>query len=205
MKKITFLILTVLFFSCKKESEKPIVPETKKIESDSLFYSSKDFQPYLKFNSEYTEYELTGLETPKEFTSSDLSFKVKENDYNFDKSADFKYFTTAAFNLDKIKYKVIAYATYGENDGKVINLQLNSYVSNIQVDALLLDCRFTFEIEYYRKFEIKKDGNITIKKYSIDGYTYNDAGDIIGKRATNDTVTTISRYKTNTNGQFIKY
>jgi hypothetical protein len=60
------------------------------------------------------------------------------------------------FNFDKVTYKVIAYTTYGENDSKIVNIQLNSYVASVQTDALLLDNRFTFETEYYRQFSIKE-------------------------------------------------
>ncbi|MCG9791011.1 hypothetical protein [Flavobacterium algicola] len=205
MKKIIFFILTLVFFSCKKETAESTPSEIATTKSDSIVYATSDFEPHLKFDSELVEYDLTGLKDPKNFTAQELAFKVKENDYNFNKSADFKYYTTDTFDLNDVKYEIIAYSTYGENDAKVANLQLNSYVSNKQVDAVLLDCRFTFEIEYYRHFEIKKDGSIIIKKFAIDGLRYNEAGDIIGKKAVKDTVTDIAKYKINTKGQFIKY
>lgn len=196
--------MIVVFFSCKKEVEKSIVPETKKIKIDSLIYSSSDFAPHLKFNSELTEYELIGLVKPKDFTTKELSFTVKENDYNFEKSAEFEYYTATTFDVEKTNYKVIAYTTYGENDIKVLNIQLNSYQGGKQIDALLLDCRFTFEIEYYRNFSIKNNGIIAIKKLAIDGLLHNDEGDIIGKRAVKDTITEVVQYKMDATGHFIK-
>lgn len=93
-----------------------------------------------------------------------------------------KYYTTTSFNYNTVAYKVSAYTSYGENDSKVVNIQLNSYLFNIQIDALLLDCRFTFETEYYRQFSIKKDGTIAIKKLATDGSAYDDKGDIIGQK-----------------------
>jgi hypothetical protein len=204
MKKIVFLILILAFFSCKKDAEKSIDTTIKTTKTDSIIYSSNEFQPHLKFNSEFCEYQITGLDNPKEFTSKELSFPLKENEFEYNKSADFKYFTPSTFDLDKINCKVIAYTSYGENDSTVLNIQLNSYLAGVQIDALLLDCRFTFETEYYRNFSIKKSGTIIIKKLAIDSLLYNNEGDIIGKKAVNDTTTEVVQYKINTMGHFVK-
>ena len=194
----------MVVFSCKKETVKPIIPDVKVTVVDSIIYSSKDFEPHLKFNSEFSEYELIGLQNPKEFTPKELTYVVKENNFEFIKSSEFKYFTATNFDFKKTNYKIIAYRTYGENDIKVVNIQLNSYRSGMQTDALLLDSRFTFETEYYSEFKIKKDGSIAIKKLAVNGLLYNEEGDITGKKTAKDTTVEVVHYKMNVNGQFIK-
>jgi hypothetical protein len=62
---------------------------------------------------------------PTIFSQQELNYPVKENEFEFNKSTD-QYFTTSSFNFDKVTYKVIAYTTYGENDSKIVNIQLNS-------------------------------------------------------------------------------
>jgi nucleoside recognition membrane protein YjiH len=61
-----------------------------------------------------------------------------------------------------VSYNFSAYHSYGENDSKVANAQLNSYMGK-QVDAILLDSRFTAETEYYREFTLTKNGMIILK------------------------------------------
>jgi hypothetical protein len=205
MKKITLFIVLVVVFSCKKETTKPLTPEKIIPQTDNIIYSSAFIEPYLKFNAEYSEYELIKLKNPKSFSQEELAYPVKENEFEFNKSNDFQYYTTTSFNFNTVAYKVIAYTSYGENDSKVVNIQLNSYLANIQTDALLLDCRFTFETEYYRQFTIRKDGTIAIKKIAINGLAYDDEGDIIGQKKVKDTTTTLLRYKINPTGKFTKY
>jgi hypothetical protein len=54
------------------------------------------------------------------------------------KQRDFKYY--APFTLNLAMYlKIIAYHSYGENDSKVTNIQLNSYKEKQQIDDLLTD------------------------------------------------------------------
>ncbi|WP_418262704.1 hypothetical protein [Flavobacterium faecale] len=204
MKNIIFLIATLLLFSCKKEVKEKNGLDKPKKSSDSLVYSSTALQPHLKFNSEYSEYELTGLKNSSTFTSKDINFPVKENDFNYNKSNDFDYYTISNFDIDKVHYKIIAYNSYGENDSKVLNVQLNSYISDKQIDALLLDCRFTFETEYYRLFKIKNNSTIDIKKIAVDSLLYNEEGDIIGKKTVNDTTIETVQYQIKKTGHFIK-
>lgn len=205
MKKITLFIVLLVVFSCKKEATTPIVIEKTQPKTDSIIYSSANIKPHLKFNSEYSEYELIKLKNPQSFSQQELNYPVKENEFEFNKSTDFQYFTTSSFNFDKVTYKVIAYTTYGENDSKIVNIQLNSYVASVQTDALLLDNRFTFETEYYRQFSIKRDGTIAIKKLAINGLEYDEEGDIVGQKKVKDTTITLVQYKMNPTGKFTKY
>lgn len=205
MKKITLFIVLVVVFSCKKEATTPIVLEKTKPNTDSIIYSSANIKPHLKFNSEYSEYELIKLKNPQSFSQQELNYPVKEHEFEFNKSTDFQYYTTSSFNFDQVTYKVIAYTTYGENDSKIVNIQLNSYVASAQTDALLLDSRFIFETEYYRQFSIKKDGTIAIKKLAINGLEYDEEGDIVGQKKVKDTTITLMQYKMNPTGKFTKY
>jgi hypothetical protein len=202
MKKITLLTLLMFaFFSCKKEVQK----SKKTVNSQALIYSSKAINPFLKYNSEHNDYQIIGLNKPEKFNKEELYFPLQGNDFNYTKSDTFDYFTATTFDLNKINYKVIIYNTYGENDIKVLNVQLNSYLdSGEQIDALLLDCRFTFETIYYNDFSIKKNGIIEIKKIAVENLEYNDEGDIIGNKTINDTVTELVKYKINPTGHFIK-
>ncbi|AWG23391.1 hypothetical protein FFWV33_18570 [Flavobacterium faecale] len=207
MRKLLILGLIALSFSsCKKEVKPtPSVPtETEtKVEVEN-FYSSKDVQPHLKFNAEYSEYDFIGLPNPTAFTKEELSFNVKENDFDYNKTADFDYYNLSQFDLDKTNFKVIAYHSFGENDSKVVNVQLNSYQAGVQKDALLVDCRFTFETEYYRNFLIEKDGTIIVRKTAVDGLAFNEAGDIVGKKQVSDTTTQVIKYKVDKSGIFNK-
>ena len=67
-----------------------------------------------------------------------------------------------------------------------------------------MDCRFTFETEYYRNFTIQTDKTIAIKKIAIESLEFNDKGDIIGNKKVNDTLTEVVKYKIDPQGNFIK-
>ena len=202
MKKITLLLLLILSISCKKTAENS---ETiTEIKPELFLYNSKEIAPFIKFNTQFSEYEIQGLDKPQKFTATELNEIIKENEFEYSKSNDFNYFTTKIFDIDKINYKVIVYNTYGENDSKILNVQLNSYLAGNQIDALLLDCRFTFETEYYREFVINKDKTINIKKISIEKLLYNEDGDIIGVKDVNDTIIDPVKYKMDSTGKFLK-
>ncbi|MDG2432706.1 hypothetical protein [Flavobacterium sp.] len=207
MKKITFLILVLVVCACKKEDSNtaiPAPPPMQSLPATNFIYSSKSLEKHIKFNSELSQYELVQLENPQSFSITELNFPVKENEFEYNKSKDFKFYTPFNFEKDKIEYKVITYHSYGENDTKVLNVQLNSYSDGKPIDALLLDCRFVFETEYYREFSIKEDGTILIKKVTINGLNYDDDGNIIGTKAVKDTTTENLNYKLNSTGSFTK-
>ena len=191
--------------SCKKDNGKTTVaPIKSKHQSDGVIYSTKLFEPHIQFNTELSTFELIELKNPKSFTEIELTYPVKQNEFEFNKTNDFKYYTPFTFNFEGVSYNLIAYYSYGENDSKVLNIQINSYLDGKQIDALLLDCRFTAETEYYREFTIKKEGTIVIKKVLIDGLNYNAKGDIIGQKTVKDTTSETIRYKMNTQGTFKK-
>lgn len=205
MKQITLLILLILSFSCKKtaeNSESVTIDETNT--KANTIYKSEDVVPFLKFNTQFSEFEIQGLKNPQKFSLTELNEIVKENEFDFSKSDSFKYYILSTFEIAPITYKVIMYNTYGENDSKVLNIQLNSYLKDKQIDALLLDCRFTFETEYYRNFVINKNKTIDIKKISIEKLNYNEDGDIIGVKDINDTISEPIKYKMDLSGKFIR-
>ena len=205
MKKFIFFILILIVCSCKKEDSKTtVLPTATSTQVNTIIYSSKSFELHLNFNTELSEYELINLTNPESFTDLELSYPIRENDFEFDKTEDFKYYTPFSFDFEDVAYKLIAYHSYGENDLQVVNMQLNSYLEGKQIDALLVDCRFTFETEYYREFTIAKDGVITIKKIAIDGLNYNNDGDILGEKTVKDTTAETVRYKLSTKGIFVK-
>ena len=205
MKKITFFILLLIVCSCKKEENtNSVPPSVKSVAENTTIYSSKSLEQYIKFNTEFSEYELVNLENPQSFSTTELSFPIKENEFEYNKSKDFKFYTPFTFEKDKIEYKVIAYHSYGENDTKVLNVQLNSFYGRKTIDALLLDCRFVFETEYYRQFSIKEDGTILIKKVAVNGLNYDDNGNIIGTKAVKDTTIENLKYKLSSTGSFTK-
>jgi hypothetical protein len=198
MKKFIFFIILLAVYSCKKEDTKTLaVPSKSVLTTNTIIYSSKSLKPYLKFNEEFSEYELIKLDNPQLFTDADLNYPVKENEFEFNKTADFKYYTPFTFEFSNVSYKLIAYHSYGENDSKVTNIQLNSYRGKQQIDALLLDCRFIFETEYYSEFTIAKDGTIAIKKIAINGLNYDQKGNIVGEKKVKDSTTETVRYKMN--------
>lgn len=195
-------MLTILFISCKNDTKEAATKEENTNQA-TIAISSKNLDSYLKLDPELVEYDITGLDKAEKFSSTALSFPIKENDFDYAKSTDFDYFTAKSFEIAANTFKIILFNTYGENDAKILNIQLNSYNGGKLVDALLLDCRFTFETEYYRNFKI--DGNtIEIKKISVDKLDFNDNGDIIGNKKVNDTLTEVVKYQINDKGLFIK-
>jgi hypothetical protein len=205
MNKYIIIILLLFICSCKKEESKTIVEQSSiSSATDSIIYSSKSLESHLQFNKEFGEYEFVKLINSKSFTEAELNYSIKENEFEFNKTSDFKYYTPFTFDFDRVSYNLIAYHSYGENDSKVANAQLNSYIEGKQVDAILLDSRFTAETEYYREFTLTKNGMITIKKVAINGLNYNNAGDIIGQKKLKDSTAETVQYKMNTNGIFTK-
>lgn len=204
MKKITLLFLLILSFSCKKTSENAETIIEAEVKNQDFIYKYTETAPYIKFNTQFSEYEIEGLENPQKFSTTELNEVIKENEFEFTKSDAFKYYVAKTFDIDKVNYKVIIYNTYGENDSKVLNIQLNSYLAGTPIDALLLDCRFTFETEYYRNFVINKDKTIDIKKIAVEKLLYNDDGDIVGVKNVNDTISLPIKYKMDPSGKFLK-
>lgn len=205
MKKLilSLIIIVSLFFSCKKTDDTSELNNSDSITNKEALYTTANTLGYLEFDKEFNEYKIIGIKEAQKFTSSEMEFKLKENEFEVSKSEDLGYYTIHTFDIDKTNFKVILYSSYGDNDSNVVNIQLNSYQSGVQVDALLLDCRLVFETEYYRDFSINKDKTIEIKKMAIDKYEHNENGDIIGDKAVSDTLVTVAKYKIDDLGKFI--
>lgn len=205
MKKAILLIALGLFsfYSCKKNTNEAVQKSPETTAPKVELYSSAEVKSYLNFDKEFNEYEIVEVKDPQKFSAKELAFTVKENEFDYNKSKDFDYYIIKTFDLGDVNFKVILYNSFGENDIKVVNIQLNSYRSGAMLDALLLDCRFEFETEYYRNFVIKNDRTIEIKKIEVDKLEYNKKGDIIGNRKVNDTIVTNVMYKINPQGTFI--
>ncbi len=143
--------------------------------------SSKRFTRFYKQKNDGGDHRLV---VPKGFALKSYTepiVPVHESPFGYDIKPGDRYIIAQQFKIGDINFKVIIYTVKGENDGKVLNIQLISYNANGQLqDALLLDSRFTFEVKYYRNFMIDKNGVIRITSCTKDHYTYNDQGDITG-------------------------
>ena len=140
--------------------------------------------------------------TPQKYT--DPIIPVKGSNYHYDIAAGDTFLNVTKLNINRVPCRLLVYSTFGENDTRVLNVQLNSYDQNNKIiDALLLDSRFTFDIEYYSQYRIYGDGKIRIRRFSIDAYEQNDEGDIIGERKKPDTLILKEYFRLNEKGQFI--
>lgn len=174
---------------------------------NNLPYTSNNLKRYYKLDSDSVTY-IINTDGLKEyfFSSDELMIDIKENDFNIQPSTKNKYFSLETFYFsNNNKCEMIIYHTLDDNDIKIQNIQLNSYTNNHLVDKLLLDCRFTFETEYYRDFRIDENKNIFITKYSIDTFEYNEDGDIISEKTNPNPIIETATYKIDSNGKFIKY
>ncbi len=213
MKNIIIGIFLTLV-SCKEntqkrnnsKSEKENKTENLKTVENKLPYTSEDVKKYYKTDSDSTNYIVTVPEQKLvNFNSEEILFPIKENDFEIKSKMTDKYFSIETFNFQNdISCKLIIYNTYGENDSKILNVQLNSYKQNKLVDQLLLDCRFTFENQYYRNFSIGRDETIELIKYSINSLEFNENGDIIGEKTTPDTNKEKFIYTIDNGGKFVK-
>ncbi|SNV32181.1 Uncharacterised protein [Chryseobacterium taklimakanense] len=213
MKNIIIGILLTLI-SCKENtqkrnnssSEKDNKTENLKTVENKLPYTYEDVKKYYKTNSDSTNYIVAVPEKKLvNFNSEEILFPIKENDFEIKPKITDKYFSIETFNFqNNISCKLIIYNTYGENDSKILNVQLNSYKEGILVDQLLLDCRFAFENQYYRTFSINKDKTIELVKYSINSLEYNETGDIVGEKDTPDINKENYLYVIDNEGKFVK-
>lgn len=167
--------------------------------------SSDQFRKFYKKNAETGEYSLV---IPRGFEAipyNEASIPVQESPYGYVIKPDDRYVTATQLKLCGLHCKVIVYATMGENDSPVLNIQLNSYNADGQLqDALLLDSRFTFEVVYYRDFIIEENGKIILKLYHKDQYTYNEDGDITGSIDNPQVKSSNAVYQLQRNGKFRK-
>lgn len=213
INKILIISCATILFSCNENTRKKniVLPKNKEnIENsnikNNLPYSSEQVKKIYRYDKETSEYSININEKDLlEFNQNEVGLSIKENDFDISPKANTKYFNIETFNFPNKAYcKLITYNTYGENDINIVNIQLNSYKNDKLIDQLLLDCRFTFEIEYYRTFVINKDKTIKLTKYSVNNIKINENGDIVGKKTKPEITETVLNYKIDNDGKFIK-
>ncbi|GAB0156700.1 hypothetical protein CHRYSEOSP005_19670 [Chryseobacterium sp. Alg-005] len=216
LSTLSYIVILILFHSCKQGATKQDNFNNKANETtdstaqmkNNLPYTSDDVKPYYKLDADSTSYVVDSLYkglVSRSFDEKNLSVPLKENDFNIQLDSQYKYYILKTFTFsDSHTAQVIIYNTFGENDSKILNVQLNSYVNNHLTDQLLLDCRFTFETEYYRTFKIGTDNSIEIVKHSVDGLEFNEAGDIVGEKKEADSAKVKVNYIIDSTGKFIK-
>lgn len=201
-----------MFFSCQEnkttsniQSKKDIPVKVERI-SNNLPYTSDEVKKYYTSDSNSSDPVIKNKGLVEHyFISEETALPFKENDFEIKPSTKDKYYDLETFNFpNQNKCQLIIYNTFGENDSKILNIQLNSFVKDRLVDKLLLDSRFTFETEYYRNFKINPGGTIEITKFSVDKLEVNETGDIIGENENPVPKKQIVRYKINSEGKFIR-
>ena len=214
MKNLNILLCNILimFFSCQEnkttsniqsKKDNPVKVETM---SNNLPYTSEEVKKYYSSDSTSSDPVINSKGLLEHyFTPEEIALPLKENDFEIKPSTKDKYYDLETFNFPNQNIcKLIIYNTFGENDSKILNIQLNSFVKDRLVDKLLLDSRFTFETEYYRNFKINQDGTIEITKFSVDKLEVNEAGDIVGENENPVPKKEVVRYKINSEGKYIK-
>lgn len=214
MKNLNILFCTILimFFSCQgnkttsnihAKKDNPAKVETM---SNNLPYTSDEVKKYYRSDITSSDPVINSKKLVEHyFSPEEIPLPLKENDFEIKPSAKDKYYDLETFNFpNQNKCQLIIYNTFGENDSKILNIQLNSFVKDRLVDKLLLDSRFTFETEYYRNFKINPGGTIEITKFSVDKLVVNEAGDIVGENENPVPKKQIVRYKINSEGKFIR-
>ncbi len=216
LKLFTINFFVLICFSCKKNMTTDENLTFKGVLIDSTFtkmtnnlpYTSDSIKQYYKLDTDSVSYIVNatykGLSN-NNFDEKNRSLPLKENDFNIVLTSKTKFYTLQAFKFsDQNTAKLLIYNTFGENDSKILNVQLNSYMNNVLTDQLLLDCRFTFETEYYRTFIIDKNRSIKILKHTVDKLEYNDEGDIVGEKKIGDSAEVSVDYIIDNSGKFIK-
>jgi len=217
MKKSTLFIISYCMLnslnSCKKDNNNQIGNNqyekiSKKIMKDNLPFTSENIKNFYKIDEDSISYIINNSNRQINIIKGDemdKSIAIKENEFDIKPKDENIYYEIETFKFSETNTgKLILYNTFGENDIKILNVQLNSYVNNILVDKLLLDCRFSFETQYFRTFKINKEKNIEIIKLSINSLEYNEAGDIIGEKQNADTIKVKVDYDIDAKGYFIK-
>ncbi|MFD0793646.1 hypothetical protein ACFQZX_08455 [Mucilaginibacter litoreus] len=166
---------------------------------------STELQKFYKRDKETGKYTLV---IPKGYTLktyADTGIAFKESPFGYEIKPGDRYLTADQFQLAGMNCKIIVYNVTGENDRPILNIQLNSYNKQGQLqDVLLLDSRFTFEVEYYRDFSIEKSGIIKLKSNQIEHYTYNEQGDITGYINDPQVESSAATYQLQADGKFRK-
>ncbi|MFC0427619.1 hypothetical protein [Chryseobacterium scophthalmum] len=214
-KPIALSFIVLMFsYSCKKgeakqkEFNNEIITDSTATMKNNLPYTSDNVKQYYKIDSDSISYVVNSLHkglVSASFDEKNKTIPIKENDFEIQPDSKYKYYVLETFKFSYTNTaKLIIYNIFGENDSKILNIQLNSYINNTLVDQLLLDCRFTFETEYYRTFTIGTEKNIEIIKHSVDNLEYNEEGDIVGEKKHADSAKVKVDYTIDKNGKFVK-
>jgi hypothetical protein len=203
--KIRILLMTFIFiFSCRdnnviktKTKEDLQIKNNNKNMLSNILFSSNDIKKYFREDTITKQLDIsTSSFEIGRFKEEDFVVKIKENDFEVNPQIDSSYYTIKTLAFPKVTCEVIIYNTSGENNSKIINVQLNCIDQSKKItDKILLDCRLKFEDEYYREFEILNDGTISIKKFTVSNLIFNEEGDIIGDRDVPDTISETVSYK----------
>jgi len=177
--KLKWIFLIFIIINCKEQNTKevdiklkventtnnPVMTESK------LPYSSDEVKKYYKCDLGASNCSVVAIPDHKlmSFTPEELSLPIKENDFEITPAIENKYLEIEKFTFqNNISGSLIIYNTNGDNNSKILNVQLKSYKNGQLSDQLLLDSRFTFEVGYYRTFMIRKDEKIEIVKHSVN-------------------------------------
>lgn len=135
-KLITLSIIVLMFsYSCKKgeakqkEFNNEIITDSTDIMKNNLPYTSDSVKRYYKLDADSISHIVNPLH--KELVSADFDEKnkaipIKENDFEIESNSKYKYYVLETFKFsDTNTAKLIIYNTFGENDSKILNTQLN--------------------------------------------------------------------------------
>lgn len=211
---MTFCVCVIILFSCKQKNESVHIEDANITKTDTVVhieiklpYSSVNTYGYYSCDADGVNCELNDSLTDKlvDFTDANVSLPLKENNLDGRTIEGYKFYEIGRFDFkDDVLGQLVIYNTYGDNDIRIMSIQLNSFKKGKLVDQLVLDCRFIFENKYYRDFVIQEDGTINIDKFKIETLLVNEDGDIIGELdpplVTKETV----NYKINKQGHFIE-
>jgi hypothetical protein len=174
--------------------------------NDDILFDSRHAARFIQMHAETGEYTLI---VPKGFkllhSSHENKLPVKESPFDYQLEKGGSYIEARAFKLNDVNCRIIIYNTFGENDTKVLNIQLNTYdqYNNLK-DALLLDSRYSAENLYYNEFIVFQDGTVDIRQFKKTQFIYNEQGDILSEAKNVAPKITKVRYSLAANGTLIK-
>lgn len=197
------IFIFILFVCCNKEKKAHNKISIQDTQDNYVLFSSSELAQYYEVNT-HDEINI------KEHNNSCYSFgdtlmkmNLKEDDFDFPKGEDYCEIYHHQFN-ESNTIQLIIYMAMGENDSQIFQTQLNSYYNNNLMDALLIDCRFEFEVKYFRDFKINNDKSISIIKKWVELFEYDEDYNIIGEKKQREIQSDTVTYFLNDKGIFIE-